>query len=183
MVLERSKMMKKVLILMLVLGMASLANAGIVVVTPDMVSASIETDPIDVAVVQQAHFVGVTGAGAISNELLLYGGNLAAFTDFTGADPDLTAGVDFWIGEYVAANAGFAGGPSTKIYFAEYFDSTDPPADVIGQLVTFDVGAPGAEVYLIDPDLATGVFSAVVIPEPITFALLGLGGLFLRRRK
>lgn len=177
--------MKKMLILTLVLGMTSLASAGIVVVSPDGINASIETDPIGVEVAQQAHFVGVVGLGSPAGSVagtLLYGGNLGEFSDYTGADPDLTAAVDFWIGEYAAANAGFVGGASSQIFFAAYFDSQDPPAAVVGQLV--DLAGTGAyEVYLLDPDLANGVFSAVAVPEPITLSLLGLGGLFLRRRK
>jgi hypothetical protein len=174
-------MMKKMLILTLVLGMTSMASAGIVVVTPDLASVSIETAPIDVDVVQQAFFVGVTGLGAVSNETLLYTGGLAEFTDYTGADGDLTAAVDFWIGEYVASNPEFVGGASTRIFFAAMFDDKSPADPVVGQLVTMDAGI--VEVYLLDADLAQGVFSAVSIPEPITFALLGIGGLFLRRRK
>ena len=174
--------MKKVLILMLVLGMTSLASAGIVVVTPDMVSGSIETDPIDVEVVQQAFFMGITGAGAISNETLVYTGNLSAITDFTGMDAGLTAGIDAAIAAY-APGAGLVGGATTQILMIELFDGTSPPGTpppVVGQLVTFDAG--DVEAYLLDAD-NLGVFSAVAIPEPITFALLGLGGLFLRRRK
>ena len=163
--------------------MTSLASAGIVVVTPDMVSGSIETDPIDVEVVQQAFFMGITGAGAISNETMVYTGNLSAITDFTGLDAGLTAGIDAAIAAYALGDAGLDGGATTKILMIELFDGTSPPGTpppVVGQLVTFD--ADDVEAYLLDAD-NLGVFSAVAIPEPITFALLGLGGLFLRRRK
>ena len=159
--------------------MASLASAGIVVVSPDPTSGSIETDPIGVEVAQQAHFVGITGAGSIT-PTLMYGGTLAEFTDYTGADAGLTGAVDAAIAAF-APGAGMAGGPSTAIYFAAYFTSSDPPEPVIGQLVDLAVDGE-VEVYLLDDNISA-VFSAVAIPEPITFALLGLGGLFLRRRK
>jgi len=172
--------MKKMLILTLVLGMASIASAGIVVVTPDGVNGSIETDPIGDVVPMQAHFVGVVGAAVTPT--LLYTGNLGEFTDYTGADQDLTDAVDYWIGEYASANPGFTGGASSQIFFGAYYDSQDPAVEVVGQLVSL-AGSGVCEVYLLDSDLATGVYSAVAIPEPITLSLLGLGGLFLRRRK
>lgn len=172
--------MKKMLILTLVLGMTSLASAGIVVISPDGINASIQTDPIGDVVPQQAHFVGVVGPGSVS-PTLLYGGNLAEFTDYTGADPGLTAAVDAAIAAYAAGNPGLTGGPSSQIFFGAYFDSMDPPAQVVGQLVSL-AGTGVYEVYLMDGDI-TAAYSAVRVPEPITLSLLGLGGLFLRRRK
>lgn len=175
--------MKKMLILTLLLGMTSVASAGIVVVAtpPAQTDGSIETDPIGDVVPMQAHFVGVVGAAVTPT--LLYGGNLGEFTDYTGADQDLTDAVDYWIGEYAAATAGFDGGASSQIFFGAYYDSQDPPVEVVGQLVTL-AGSGVAEIYLLDADLATGVYSAAkLVPEPMTLGLLGLGGLFLRRRK
>ena len=177
--------MKRMLIAIMVLAVASLANAGIVIVAPDNVSGSIQTDPIDVEVVQQALFLATAGSGEVSNMTLVYPGPLSRIPDPFPIDPGLIAAIDYCIGEYAAAHSGFAGGPSTGVYLIELFDGTAPPGTpvpVVGQLVTFDV-AGRIEAYLIDPELAECVFSAVVIPEPITFALLGLGGLFLRRRK
>lgn len=175
-------MMKKMLILTLILGMASIANAGIVVVTPDGINASIETDPIGDVVPMQAHFVGVVGPGSVS-PTLLYPGNLAEFTDYTGADPDLTAAVDAAIAAYAAADPGddLVGGASTQIFFGAYFDSKDPADPVVGQLVDL-AGTGEYEVYLMLDDISAA-YSGVHVPEPITLGLLGLGGLFLRRRK
>ena len=177
--------MKKMLILTLILGMTSVAGAGIVVVgTNGNTAGAVQTDPIGDVVEQQALFMGVAGLGSISNETLIYPGNLAALTDYTGLDADLTAGVDALIADYAIANPDFSNGGSTKIVFLEYFDGTAPPGTpppVSGVLTTFDVTGT-VEVYLMDP-LLGGVVSAAIIPEPITLSLLGLGGLFLRRRK
>ena len=177
--------MKKMLILTLILGMTSVASAGIVVVGTDGDTAgAVQTDPIGSVVGQQALFMAVAGPGSITNETMVYPGNLAVLTDYTGLDGDLTAAVDGLISAYAAANPGFNDGGSTEIWFAEYFDGTAPPGTpppVTGVLTTFDVSGT-VEVYLMDPELS-GVMSAAVIPEPITLSLLGLGGLFLRRRK
>ncbi|MHC4742191.1 MAG: PEP-CTERM sorting domain-containing protein [Planctomycetota bacterium] len=176
-------MMKKMLILTLILGMTSVASAGIVVVTPDDINASIETDPIGDVVPMQAHFVGVVSLPGSVVPTLLYGGNLAEFTDYTGADAMLTAAVDAAIAAYAALDPldDLVGGPSAQIYFGAYYDSQDPPVDVVGQLVSL-AGTGEYEVYLMDADI-TAAYSAVHVPEPITLGLLGLGGLFLRRRK
>lgn len=168
---------------MLIFGIAALVEAGIVIVTPDGVSGSIQTDPIDVSVVpQQGMWLGITGSGTVSNTTLLYDGNLSGFTDATGELPILTDYVDSWIAEYVAVTPGFEGGPSTAIYLVELFDADIPPIRPIGQLATFDVTGE-VEAYLIDMDLVTGVFSAVAIPEPTMIALLALGGIALLRKR
>jgi hypothetical protein len=171
-------MMKKLLIMLAVLAMASVTNAALVLdpVEADMgTGLNIQTDPIDVAGAQQAVFLAVGGGGgALDAGTVVYGGSLSAITDLTGADPDLTAAVTAILGE-----------APTRIDMIELFDGTATPPDVIGVVVSYGVtaeGSPSTPVVLLNDVLET-MASASIVPEPVTIALLGLGGLFLRRRK
>jgi hypothetical protein len=170
----RRKMMKKLMIILGVLAMATVANAGLVLYPPwlhGVTTLNIQTDPIDVADVQQGVFLAVGGCGTeLDRGTMVYGGDLSAITDFTGLDPDLTARVEAVLGE-----------AATRIDFLEFFDSTATPPDVIGVLASYRVtawpwGPP--QIVLLNHDFEV----LTRIPEPSTFVLLGLGILCLRRR-
>jgi hypothetical protein len=167
-------MMKKLMIMLAVLAMATVANAGLVLYPPWLHGAeslNIQTEPIDVADVQQAVFLAVGGGGtALDAGTMVYGGNLSAITDLTGADPGLTARVEAVLGE-----------AATRIDMVEFFDSTATPPEVIGVLASYRVtawpcGPP--QIVLLNYDLEV----LTRIPEPGTFALLGLGVLCLGKR-
>ena len=167
--------MKKLMIMLAVLAMATTANAGLVLYPPWLDGAmgfNIQTDPIDVADVQQAVFVVVYGGFGLDAGTMVYGGDLSGITDMTGLDPDLTAAIEAVLGE-----------PPTRIDFLEFFDSTATPPDVIGILASYRVTAlpcVQSEIVLLNSNLE--VLSTVNIPEPGAFILLGLGILCLRRR-
>ena len=174
-------MMKHLMIMLAVLAMATVANATIVLDPPEVdegMSLNVQTDPIDAADVQQALFLAVGGGGgALDAGTMLYEGvGLAAITDFTGLDPDITAMVDASIGE-----------ASTRIDLIEIFSGSATPADVVGVLATYVVTQAATDgetpVYLLHGETLEVMSSATIVPEPVTIALLGLGGLFLRRRK
>jgi hypothetical protein len=165
---------KQLMITLAVLAMAAVANAGLVLYPPwlhGVTTLNIQTDPIDVADVQQAVFVVVGGGGtALDRGTMVYGGDLSAITDFTGLDPDLTARVEAVLGE-----------AATRIDLVEFFDSTATPPDVIGVLASYGVtvGPSGpTQIVLLNSDLEV----LTRIPEPGTVGLLGLGILCLRRR-
>jgi opacity protein-like surface antigen len=177
-VFGRRKMMKKLLIMLAVLAMATVANAALVL---DPVEASratglnVQTDPIDEEDAQQAAFIAVGGGGgALDAGTMQYAGTLSVIDDFTGVDPDLTALVDAAIDE-----------ASTLIHMISLFDGNVPAAPVMGVMVSYGVteGTDQTMVYLLNPDTLEIMSTAKIIPEPVTIALLGLGGLFLRRRK
>ena len=171
--------MKKLITMLAVLAMATVANATIVLdpVEVDMGGTlNVQTDPIDAADVQQALWVAVGGGGgALDAGTMLYpGGALALITDFTGLDPDITAMADAAIDE-----------ASTRLDLLEIFSGSSSPPDVVGVLASYVVTAVDQEttVYLLHGETLEVMSSATIVPEPITIALLGLGGLFLRRRK
>ena len=169
--------MKQLMIMLAVLAMATVANAGLVL---DPLEATIptglniQTDPIDAADAQQAVFLAVGGGGgALDAGAMVYGGSLSAIMELD--DPDLAGAVEAVIGE-----------APTRIDMIELFDGTGTPPDVIGVVVSYAVTVEppvGTPVYLLNGDTLEIMSSATIVPEPITIALLGLGGLFLRRRK
>ena len=161
--------MKKLLIVMLVLAVASVANATLSITAPATVD------------------LGATATVTVSSDTAA--DSYIAYVDFTGGVPLSNA-------QILAA-----AGPNAKCTLSPYgyagyyeiaaLDYT-PPSDILaGAHFTFDLISTGADlsttytVRLLDEDWATEIGSVgiEVVPEPMTIALLGLGGLLLRRRK
>ena len=165
--------MRKLLVLFLVLGLASTANALLITVD-GMEGESFEvgiTSTITVVSDDASSWLGYTiveegGAGSLENPIILdAAGNSATATAYTeagwGAGYELTAAMS----------------------------PEGIPAIAAGSQFSFDyVGAVGdtATISLfVDPEFTTPVASVnvTVVPEPMTVLLLGLGALFLRRRR
>ncbi len=113
---------------------------------------------------------------------------------FVVADAGYNGGVyGFGQGDLVIATGGVTPGAyATGILYTYTYDI--PSDAAVGSTITFTVGdIPeyfylSSIGYLVEEATAemslTGMeFAATVIPEPMTIALLGLGGLFLLRRR
>jgi hypothetical protein len=184
-------MMKHLVIVFTVLAMASVANAALYISVDGVENpydSSINLTPNQTAVIDitgdgqtptpQALYLFAIGQGTIAGGTVLYG-NLSAIGPGEQLDID-------WI-----VDSGYAA-PSSVIWM-ELADSTMPPntppllGKLVDEIVYTCTGQPDdVTLYLTDLDDPTIVHDTQVIhqvPEPITFALLGLGGLFLRRRK
>jgi hypothetical protein len=180
-------MMKKLLVLALVLSMVGLANAGLSLETDYDGRALLPSETVTFKVLATDLMVSTYGnypyfvvvampdAGAIT-------GGVAIVTPQTGdlnmIDNTL---VDFFPVTGQAGIGGFVGSSSTTVGYMVQGITIDEiqfhcngPIDAVVQLW---VSGDFATFEMID--------SVIVkqIPEPITMVLLGLGGLFLRKKK
>ena len=161
--------MKKLLIFMLVLGMASAANATLTWT----LSYNEGTGTVDVSVIDHPIASTYIGLAVVAAD-----GVLSSFT--IGAD---APGNSAFVITYGDAGRSEQGEIWTMI------DQTTPYEYPDGSWLTASFAFVGeaisAEVYLDDWTGAAyqGHLDSITIPEPMTVLLLGLGGLFLRRRK
>lgn len=169
--------MKKLLILMLVLGMATVANAALsaIPVTDGIVTWDVVGDQI-------------VGYG---NAIGLYDGELYPNTGLISpADTDIGTGEGRTVvagdAAKITADTAFPGGYYT--YTIDQIAGISQNQSV-GDWFMFDIawvdsgdGKMYVDVYNASAEWAV-VGTLEIIPEPMTIALLGLGGLFLLRRR
>jgi hypothetical protein len=178
---------KSLLILMLVLGLASAANANLLISVNGVVDppeTEVTLTPSQTAVIDIMGDGRATGVdfflipdatGNVSNGVMLYPGNLSSLITYTKGD-----GICDWLNEN-----GYPGAKSA-VYMG--FGNVPDPMPLDGKLVDeiiFHCVAPGDSVLtLVSADLTTVEDIQIIhnIPEPMTIALLGLGGLALRRK-
>ena len=168
--------MKKSLVLVLVLGVASVANAAYIQIDGVSRSAAdlFEGGTLVITIVgdDASSWLGYIiveegGAGALGNATRLgAAGDIGAFSAYTeagwGAGYELTAAMS------PGGVPAIAEGPQFTV---DYSGGTLGQTAVISLFVDPEYGAPVSSV------------AVTIVPEPMTVVLLGLGGLFLRRRK
>jgi hypothetical protein len=176
-------MMKKMLILLLVLGLASTVNATISleireadgVTLADKDNLLVGSDYV--AVIKSSAAVATTGG--------VYGPAYAASDwDNLGPENSTVATLD-------TGNLSDIYWYATSMGYEYVYDDLMGPGISVGDVFTIDLSGLAEGAYQLDLFDYSSSYSVpiqsiagnVVVPEPITIALLGLGGLFLRRRK
>jgi len=174
-------MMRKLLVLALVLSVAGLANAGLstTILVTDKLSAVVDTDAQTITFVGLAPLANAAGAiTGLSLNMVLDTTDALAYVSSHSGIGLMGTGFEENVGDWVAFSAVNTSG-------------------VIGNLVTYSyAGSPttatlfnhmdwgASEVSLRGDTSNTNLDGMVItIPEPMTMLLLGLGGLFLRKKK
>ena len=176
--------MKKFVVLMLVFGMASLASATLQISidgmpTPDPVDSEITIGPSDELILDiytDADIIDADGSivwvlnavgpGTISGGAAVYS---APDTAVNLSGPFPLGGI---FGNVTVFEPGVSI-PATSILYDQIIFHCMGPEDVIINL----------DLYVGSTKVGTADTVTIHQPEPMTMALLGLGGLFLRRRK
>jgi PEP-CTERM motif-containing protein len=164
-------MMKKLLVLMLVLGVASLATAGLSV-TQTGTTLTIENDTV---------YDGSAGTGQFQGQLVVdQPGTLTGTYTLDAGAIAVSGSVVYLYTSVPASSFGVGGAELIDWSFMVMADGSPTTFLPVGDVITFDVTGLSSGTLL---DESGNVLATWVVPEPITMCLMAVGGLFLRRRK
>ena len=193
--------MKKLLVLLLVLGMASMANAGLIFTVdgaPTENGATIDLLPSEIIELDLELDVD-TACGGFTIDYVLSNGLAELIVDGASGDyPDIVdpmtdiefpASWDFPAGALVladrvqvtGANMFSADVEGPAVLRKELYLHCLAPGDVLLEIIA----QAGTEIdsELVNPGTVLHTLNIHQIPEPMTMSLLGLGGLALLRRR
>lgn len=186
-------MMKKLLSFMLILCIAGAASAGSLTLQPisegQPGSATNPLDPGETAIVQVWTDTPMYG---VDLSLVVDSGN-GQIIDGSGKDDAAGLGFEEWAsfdpqssgtvaGALEIGLGGFTAPVSGPVVGWWVIESTGAVDVVVTMHADSGYGGSSDDTFA-TPDPIGGTVTVYQTPEPITIALLGLGGLFLRRRK
>ena len=177
--------MKKLVVLMLVVGMASLASAAISLSVAGATSTGVDTYDIGVGAVAT---LGIESDSSDAFSTYLYIGGEGQFGTGSATDNGIAGvsnGVDLSGGNLSSIIQDYYG-YGMNLNAADSGGALVPGTQFTADLTVGGIAGDTFVVSLTDPAdylLNASTLSFTVVPEPMTMALLGLGGLFLRRKK
>jgi hypothetical protein len=185
--------MKKLVVLVLVLAMAQLSFAGIATLrvnAADVKNDYLPSDTITIEIVA-SYDTGMGGTdttGSMSMDSISATAGEAISTWINAGFNDI-ANPGLVVNTGGMAVQGIAGTITTsapdiaagEVLWSMEFHIPDLPGSTIIDISTVNFFSAPSDFT--DMATETNVLSLHIVPEPITMALLGLGGLFLRRRK